>query len=591
MKFAKRYAPATLAGLLAVLPAGLDAQAAEYLDHDAFSDALRGVVRASDLAEVRSLGRSHEGRDIWLVTIADPDGPPIETRPGVLVVGTLSGDHVAGSHLALEAIRYLTGPDAGEADLARHVIYVVPRLNPDGAEAMFGGPRSGHRLNGLAFDGDNDGRTDEDGPEDLNGDGVITVMRVPDPAGRYMVDPDEPRLMKRADPAARESGTHTLYWEGVDSDGDGYINEDGPGGVDIDRNFQHEYPYWERDAGHYMVSEPESRALMDFVIANRNIAAILTFGHTDNLVTPPNSRGTLADAATPDLDAFADASLDGIFDEGVWGTPFQPGGLDLRGAQPGRDNDPQSGRRPAVVVDGDDIEYFEAVSDAYREITGIERVGINRTAAGAFFQYGYFHFGVPSFSTQGWPLPEGDAPSEAGTDRRVLAAFDSAGADVFVPWTAYEHADLGAVEIGGFRPYALTNPPAADLPALGEAHGRFVARLSSMLPRVRVAGTEVEAHGGGVFTVRVHVTNEGYLPSSLAHGLVARSVDPITVQIQVPPESILTGASKTHQIRQLEGSGTRETVSWVIRAGAGSTVEIRVRSQKSGSDTATVTLR
>ena len=105
-----------------------------------------------------------------------------------------------------------------------------------------------------------------------------------------MLSPEDDRLMKVADAAKGESGAYTLYWEGRDSDGDGFINEDGLGGVDLDRSFQHAYPYWERDAGPHMVSEPEARALMDFVVANRNIGAILTFGHSDNLVTPPDPR-------------------------------------------------------------------------------------------------------------------------------------------------------------------------------------------------------------------------------------------------------------------------------------------------------------
>ena len=122
-----------------------------------------------------------------------------------------------------------------------------------------------------------------------------------------------------ADASKGEAGQYAVYWEGIDSDGDGFINEDGPGGVDLNRNFQHAYPYWERDAGLHMVSEPESRALLDFVIANRNIGAILTFGHTDNLVTPPDSRGGLASPKTLSLLAYAASSNDDLWDVGVFG--------------------------------------------------------------------------------------------------------------------------------------------------------------------------------------------------------------------------------------------------------------------------------
>ena len=113
-----------------------------------------------------------------------------------------------------------------------------------------------------------------------------------------------------------------------------------------------------------------------------------------------------------------------------------------------------------------------------------------------------------------------------------------------------------------------------------------------MLPRVRIAETEVTAHGGGVFTVTAEVENTGFFPTSLRHGQTSRSVGPTWVQIQVDPESILTGADKTADLGTLDGSGTRsDKVTWVIRGREGDRIEIRLYSQKSGRDTATVTLR
>jgi hypothetical protein len=368
--------------------------------------------------------------------------------------------------------------------------------------------------------------------------------------------------------------------------------------------------------------------------------------------------------ATPsilDLPVFADASNAEIFDVGVFGGGggfgrggffggfgrFGGGGY-LRGAQPGRDNDPSSGSRPATTFNGSDVVYFSAVSDAYKEITGIESVPTHRQPEGAFFQYGYFHFGVPSFSTPGWSLPSGEAtgdsiqrpgedqPAQAGTpptagrgaaggrtppggmvrrrptggrmaglqqarggaaaggsgaDVRVLKGLEAGGIDAFVDWSAFNHSTLGEVEIGGFIPYAATNPPADQLAELGEKHGAFLVKLAGMLPRVAITDTEVEDHGGGVFSVTVEVENSGFFPTSLRHGQVSRSVQATTVQIQVPPEGILTGAAKTARIPNLAGSGSRESFTWVIRGREGSQVEIKLRAQKGGTDSATVTLR
>ena len=161
----------------------------------------------------------------------------------------------------------------------------------------------------------------------------------------------------------------------------------------------------------------------------------------------------------------------------------------------------------------------------------------------------------------------------------------------FADWTSFTHPDLGEVEIGGFLPYATTNPPEADLAALGTAHGEFVVRLAGMLPRVRIVDAQVTDHGGGVFTVEAEIENSGYLPTSLQHGVVSRAVQPTTIQIQVDPMDVITGATKTMEVRQLAGSGARERFTWVIRGRSGERVEIRLRSQKGGTDSATVTLR
>ncbi|MDH3733442.1 MAG: M14 family metallopeptidase [Gemmatimonadota bacterium] len=588
-----------------LLPQGARAQAG-YHDHDALTSELRGLTGGSSVATMSSIATTRGGREVWVVEIANTAGTPLAERPGVLVVANLEGDHVAGSSHALEIVRYFVSNSSDptvRAALDEQVVYVIPRLNPDGAEAMFASVRWDRRGNDTPYDDDNDGRIDEDGPEDLNGDGAITVMRVADPAGAFMVDPDEPRLMRRADASKGETGTHTIYWEGTDSDRDGFVNEDGPGGADLNRNFQHAYPYWQADAGVHMVSEAETRGLMDFMISHRNIGAILTFGHSDNLVTAPSSSGALAGPRGLDLVAFANASFDGIYDVGVFG---RSGGFfgsgPSRGAQVGRDNDPSSGRRPSTTVHRDDQVYFSTASDAYRELTDIETVGVNREAEGAFFQWGYYHFGIPSFSTQGWGLPatedeeggggpgNGGGNGDGGIDAELLSSLEGAGVEVFAEWSGHSHPDLGQVEIGGFLPYATTNPPASELAESGARHGEFVLRLAGMLPRVTIADTEVTSHGGGLFTIEVEVANTGFFPTALQHGVVSRSVQPTTIQIQIDPDDVVSGSGKTATVQRLEGSGTRHKVTWVIRGQRGARVEIRVRSQKGGSDSATVTL-
>ena len=568
-----------------------------FLDHASLTRELRALTGASSPAKLTSLGTTLGGRDIWVIEIANPGAKPVADRPAVLVVANLEGDHLTGSSHALETVRYLVSGAANPAVkqvLDNQVVYVLPRLNPDGAEASFGPVKWDRRTNTRPYDDDNDGRTDEDGPEDLNGDGIISVMRVKDPAGEYMIDPADARVMKRADVAKGETGSYKLYWEGIDSDNDGFINEDGPGGVDLNRNFQHDYPYFDADAGPHMISEREARALMDFVIAKRNIGAILTFGHSDNLVTPPDATGRLAAATSLSLPAFADASNASVFATGMLPAApvFSPA---TRGAQPGADNNPASGRRPDTTVNRADIEYFKAVSDAYKSITGIRAIAPQRRPRGAFFQYGYYHYGVPSFTTPGWALPAvtaaAGAPAVTG-DAAVIRSLEGAGVtNAFLPWTAFRHATLGEVEIGGFRPYATTNAAPKDLADLGRKHGEFVVKLAGMLPRVRIAHTEVKAHGGGLYTVTVDVENTGFFPTSLQHGVVAGAVKPTLVQIQVPAEDTVTGSQKSVTIPRLTGSNSRQRVTWVIRGRPDASVVVTVLAQKGGTDSATVVLK
>ncbi len=659
----------------------------KYHDQAGLTKALQGLAAAhKSVTRLESIGKSGEGRDIWALRIAGAGPVAPDERPALLIVAGLEGDHLAGSEIALAAASDLltkAGSDPAVRErLAGATVYLVPRVNPDGAAGYFAPVKAGRRTNAAPRDDDNDGRLDEDGPEDLNGDGLITVMRVKTPGGEYMIDPDEPRLMKRADPKKGESGAYRLFLEGRDNDGDGFINEDPPGGVDINRNFAHDYPYNKPEAGPHMISEAESQALMDWVLAHRNIAAVLAFGESDNLIVPPTSAGRLGPARELDLVRFAEASAAGARTSGFIQTGGAMGGRGGRfmgefsidmllgggGARPGarQDSSPRRlmpDRKPATTIAAADYDYFKAVSDKYVELTGLRQPLFVREPQGAFFQYGYFQFGVPSFSTPGFglttvepspgprrmgqappgagegsppgqggqaprPAPGGGAgstvvipvggqdfiqafqsggafrfgqaptgasaeaaPLTPGIDKQVLKWMDAEKIDGFVPWTAVRHPELGEVEIGGFKPYAVTNPPPAKLVGLGASHAEFALHLVSLFPRVRVAGFEAVGHGGGLFRLKAEVENAGFWPTALAHGVTARAVKPTMIQLGVDPGAIISGSAKTSFLPTLAGSGGRAAYEWLIKGKTGETVELLVRSQKGGSATARVTLK
>jgi hypothetical protein len=296
---------------------------------------------------------------------------------------------------------------------------------------------------------------------------------------------------------------------------------------------------------------------------------------------------------------------------GGFGFGFGRGGRGGRGGGAGGGGR-GGGQQPATTVDADDLEYFRTVSSQYRELTGIRRAAVTRTPQGAFFDYGYYQFGVPSFSTPGWgiettsPAQEesgraggggqraggpGNGQAASANDRRLLEWFASEGVDGFVDWTAFEHPQLGSVEIGGFRPYATSNPPAARIADLGASHAEFALYLSSLFPRAGIASTTVTDHGGGVFRIEAEIENTGYLPTASAQGVRARSVQPVMVQLGVDPDAIITGDSKTNFVSTLAGSGTRRSFQWLIRGEPGARIELKLRSQKSGSESVMLTLR
>ncbi len=613
----------------------------KYKNFEQFQSTVKGMVKAhANLASMESIGKSNSGRDVWLVTLANPSGTPIAERPGMLISANLEGDHLVGSEIALEAMDYLLSnyenDESVKKALNEHVFYFLPRVNPDGAEKNFAALNAALKTNSTAYDGDNDGRLDEDGPEDLNGDGIITVMRVKDPNGLYMVDPENPGLMKKADPVKGEKGAYAIYWEGIDNDGDGFINEDPEGGVDINRNFMHAYPYYKEDAGIHMVSEKETRAVLDWMIANRNIAMMLTFNESDNLISPPNSRGELSSDNGISMFDFADNSMSGASKVGMvsGGGGFRGGrygGMQFSGQSRGGQQAASSGRasRPAreaaTTVDKNDLEFYNMFSKKYKEITGFEAKPVLRKPAGALFEYGYFQYGIPSLSTPGWgmDLPKDTTQRDAGPRRQAAGRGNAgmrggsgmpgagggggdaavSGVDVkalewlkknnengFVEWQTVKHPDFAEAEVGGFDPMAVTNPPAEMIEDLGEKHGEFMVYLSSLYADVKIAHTEVINHGGGIFRIKAEIENAGFLPTAVQQGVASRSVKPTMVQLEVDPDAIISGSNKTNFIQKLDGSGKRQKYEWLIKGRSGEKIELKAVSQKGGSDSVTIIL-
>lgn len=580
------------------------------------------------LVHTSVIGQSREGRPIHLIRLgaaAERNGPGPDDRPALLIIAGANGDHAVGTDVALGLVDQLVEQHA-EA-LRTHTVYVVPRLNPDAAAVHErGGLRQSWSRTTTPDDADGDGRIDEDGPDDVNGDGVISMMRIKNPPpwlkAEWVVDGDEPRLMRAPKPEEGESAQYALLIESIDNDGDGKFAEDGPGGVALDKNFMHQWPEHTDGAGLYPLSEPESRSLVEWMLERRNIAAVLVYGPHDTLVKIP-----------------------------------QAGKMDVTGQAP-------------IGIENGDKAFYEKISEVFKDISKMKSAP-EVDSAGAIHAWAYAQFSVPSFATPIWVRPDqlesakkeggagdkkdapADKPADAAADPAAslsaaeiqamvaeweaaddgrkaemeanlrtmhpalqariiavaqgqpdpLAAKDSApkkkgkadeqdvawlkysdeqrNGEGFIEWTEFDHPQLGAVEIGGFAPGFQMNPPAEELPRLIDEQTTFALELMSRLPRVTIEEPRVERVGPSVWRVTVEAVNDGYFPTMLAIAKKTRRVNGTMMQIDLPEDAILVG-DKTQITRGIDGSGGRATAQWLIAARDGEAVDVIVRSPTIG---------
>ncbi|MFO0889185.1 MAG: M14 family metallopeptidase [Isosphaeraceae bacterium] len=586
-----------------------------YLDHEALTRALRQLVeRSGGKARLDSLARSREGRDVWLVSLGLPEKPPAvpdsrpatppePRKPAILVVANLEGDHLVGSQVALGILDQVQRDPSWQKRLEQFTLYVVPRLNPDGAERLLRTPRADVRTNLEPVDRDRDGRSGEDGPDDLNGDGLIGQMRIKDAKATLIPDPSDPRLLRKADPVKGERAVYSEYAEGFDNDGDGLINEDPPGGVNLNRNWPYRWSEYDPEAGFSPVGEPETRALIQFAFDHPEIAVVWSFGLNDNLATEPKKPEASFDAA--DLPLFVELSrLYGKARKspekrpGPGSPPSAPPAAGPRERTKGQEPAQEKGKPPGTPPEPKDRKPDPDPSPpagqtpaAATSVTAPASPGA--TTDGSLSEWAYHHYGAVGLASRLWEGPELTRPAAAGSGTAPpTGSPPSPNADApkggptvpdegrarwlywndhvmkgraFLPFAPLDHPRLGKVEIGGWKPGVRLNPPIEQVEDIARVHRAFLGELAGRLPRLAIRDVKVEARGSGIYQVTAAVVNEGVFPTALVRGTRSRKAPPVRVRLDVGSGRLLAGPPRS-QFDSLGGSGGRREFRWLVMA-------------------------
>ena len=488
-----------------------------------------------NLIKSKTLTQTLGGKDIWMLTLG---GQNADQKPAIAVVGGVDGKHLLGVEMAIgfaEKLLASSNVDSVKNLLNKQTFYVFPNMSPDATEQYFAKLKYERSGNSTKTDDDRDGKLNEDGFDDLDGNGKITWMRVKDATGKYKLNPDDPRSLILADANKGENGAYILLQEGVDNDKDGQFNEDGEGGVSFNKNSSFNYKNFVPGAGEYAVSEKENRALFDFLFDAFNVYAVVTFGPTNNLSSP---------------------------------VAFNPAGLSKR-----------------IIT-----SWFEAdaksnalVSERYNKITKTKEAPKTQAEPGDFSQWAYFHYGRLSFSTPGWWVPK-VAPDSVKKEKKFtnddpVAAYLRWAAkegitDTYTPWKAVSHPDFAGqtVEVGGIDPFVLNNPPYKLVDNIVAKHTDFLVSLAAMAPQIEFVNLKTEKLTDGLTRVTVQLLNTGDLSTYTKIGDRSYFLKKIAVKVSGKNGQEVVSGRRSQTIESLQGKEFKE-LTWLIKGNGKVTID------------------
>jgi hypothetical protein len=529
----------------------------------------RWAERYPNIVELYEVGRSYEGREILQVTLTNKEtGAPTE-KPAAFFEGGRHSGEITSSESVLWLIQHLV-QNYGRDPRITHLldtkaIHLRPQNNPDGSN-LYLHTHAANRSSVRPIDSDNDGLLDEDEADDLDGDGVIYQIRwKPTMQGadtvrpNMIADPRDPsgRLLRQA--RAGETAVYRVMAEGLDNDGDGRINEDGIGGLDLHRNYPENWRpmpggdltgrgFTQGGAGEFPLSEPETRAVVLFLLANPNVAVVNSMDTRVPMHLRAPSTSKAEERMYPE-----DLRYYEYFDSVGLSFTNYPWAGDVYYTYATRGDEPEPGE----------------------ELQGSPLFGHGP-------DFGYWYYGAIWYGDELWNggifADENEDGERDQLDALIWDDRDNEG-DGFMEWKPFRHPVLGDVEIGGVHPkfFSQNGPPRA-LERWAGNQARFNLEMALHLPELKDPGVDVRqvAQEGDstTYEVTVRFTNAGRLPTSLRQAQLVKIVRPDRVELSFEP-ALTRGESP--KVRVVSPYGAAQDVG-ITEPGETKTVRFQVRT-------------
>jgi murein tripeptide amidase MpaA len=519
------------------------------------------------LLRVESIGQSYEGREIPIATVTNTETGPPEEKPAIFVHAQIHAMEFTGTTAALSLLDHLlhSGDERVRHAVDMRTFYVVPRVNPDGAEAGLADGRF-RRSSVRAYPREEP----QDGlhREDVDGDGRVLFMRVPDVNGSWKPHPEDARLLIPRAPDDVDGDFYRVFPEGTIRNWDGVTVPIAPvlEGLDLNRNWPFDWvpENEQRGAGPYPTSEPEVRALVQAIVDRPNIGAYVGYHTFSGVHLRPYSGRSDDDFPTSDLRAF---TIMGEEATRLTGYPTISIFHDFK-------------YDPKLVIRGGDVDWVYDFLGAFAFVT--EFWSPQRAA------------GLEGYHFIDWLRAH--SPED---ELAVLKVADELG-EGYVDWYPFEHPQLGEVEIGGWDLVRFWfNPPLSRLEEEIRPHADFALFLALASPLLEIRSFESTAIGGGAHRLRLVLENAGWLPTNVTQkALERKAVRPIEVSLELPDGARVVTGKEREEAGQLAGrvedrqvtwwgvdhsTKNRTKVEWVVEAPAGARIGVVASHARAGT--------